>query len=100
MTKWHPTALKRQETFKRKMAYFRQLGHVNIMKGCEWSKTKKSIQPPTLLFRPGWAHGANFVWGGVILGAEHNGGNHFRRIRIYRISQADPVFEWPTENPP
>ena len=46
MTKWHPTALKRQETFKRKMAYFRQLGRVNIMKGCEWSKMKKSIQPP------------------------------------------------------
>ena len=42
--------------------------------------------------RPWWAHGAKFVLGGIILDAAHNGGNHFRRIRIYRLLGAIPVF--------
>ena len=46
ISKWHPTAQKRQKKFNDKLAYFRQIGELIIIKGCEWRKLKKTIQTP------------------------------------------------------
>ena len=38
--------MQRQETFEEKLAFFRQIGELITIRGCEWRKLKKTIQPP------------------------------------------------------